>query len=970
MSWLSYSDDEVRVFHPEFHEQADAALVQLGVEANYEWLHHPSSAGVAVVPDYVLVERSSGRWVLVVEIKRTPEAVNSERHQIQAKGYAESNDALYRLGYPRYFAVSNLEITLGFAARGGMPPKDCRVEGLSFESGIFKSTRETDHKRSFRSDLAALVEYSISNNLPVFNSLWPRLAKSVCDHAEALTFEPSMDSAAGMLPDCVRDYFSVDVQRVAKREVLFRCLLAEYVRGVLERYSHPRRRSVASIGRTLAGVANTLSVLKSIDFDGVFEDRAAQIYLDLDASPVNRASVEAYLSILEPENVSLMAAGRADAVAMPENILQEAIPETDRDSRGKAATDPELAALLAALVITNHDSIVVDPGCGEGNLLVSAYDRFRHLGLQHEQILDQIRGIEADSLASRIAALRLALKEPRLAAPSARVGVSVSDMFSSRPSIAQADAILMNPPFKRYEAQDAAPMPEELRAHFREAILALDGSIDVDGGQVNVFSMYVEYVVKASKSGAKLGIVLDNRWFHNETTRALRAFLLHSCEIIGIVSYPHSRFFEGIMIATSMLVLRKGSPSPTHKISFARVGDPGGVDLKHAASSLISDHAPIGWSIRRVDQADLTDDSWKHYFSASLANEFRRAPLCKLSDLFEVCRRGSLAKEGGGIAVYEFPERTRYGPKRLLKSGGRPYQTQSGRQLTASENQNLLTLAQSIPLEYRGYALNKADRLSGYTITESDALKDWTIEAPEQRSGALRTAYRSETRHPWNSDLEAVLAALRTQPETAAYIAEIETTVELSEAVLPANQLWNVLREPYAGELVIPRKQRVGHRVHCNSFAINEGARQLRLSSNFLSYGGCVAVDTSQGLDVSKSVKLIAAWLMSSFGHLQFELEANNREGARSIEQHHLERVWILDPRLVPVNERDSIVSAFDELPYPVRTDVRPELQPELVHLDDLFADEIVRLNPSVDKTLMLAEIYDRLHDLHMLRNN
>ena len=59
MIWPTYEDDEVAVFHPAFENLAADALRKLGIDGTFLWEHHPKSAGVGVVPDYVLVEKAT-----------------------------------------------------------------------------------------------------------------------------------------------------------------------------------------------------------------------------------------------------------------------------------------------------------------------------------------------------------------------------------------------------------------------------------------------------------------------------------------------------------------------------------------------------------------------------------------------------------------------------------------------------------------------------------------------------------------------------------------------------------------------------------------------------------------------------------------------------------------------------------------------------------------------------------------------
>src|SRR5207253_1196666 len=129
--------------------------------------------GVSVVPDYVLQRRETHRWVLSFEIKRTNEAVRSTRYQIQAKGYAETNQDKYDSQSPKYFAISNLETTVLCALNGTRPPNECRLQGGFYSSGMFATDDTNTHRNQFIADLRALVARVMSDEKPVFDVVWP-----------------------------------------------------------------------------------------------------------------------------------------------------------------------------------------------------------------------------------------------------------------------------------------------------------------------------------------------------------------------------------------------------------------------------------------------------------------------------------------------------------------------------------------------------------------------------------------------------------------------------------------------------------------------------------------------------------------------------------------------------------------------------------------------------------------------------
>ena len=968
---LSYSREEVADFHPAFKIIGNRVLTSMSLDKKYEWLHHPSSAGVGVIPDFVLAERQTGRWILVVEIKRRPDVVNSERAQIQAKGYSEANAAKYRLNAPQYFAITNMEVSHLFALRGASPPRDCLIENMSFISGSFATTNSSQHELKFATDLSSLVEKSINEQNPEYSTVWPLLVQTAYRYADELPNNDIYDLRPSKFSDVVANYFGIDVDLTLRRELMVRCLLAEYIRGILSKYEHPNQKGLSPVSTTSVSVANAISGLRSVDFASVFEDAAAQLYVSIQSEEAVRVILEKYLATLSKSKVFNLALRRSDSFTFPESLIAESYPALIRDERGKAQTDAELASMLVAFTVRTTTEKILDPGCGDGNLLSAGYDLLREMGCDHITALKNLTGIEADSLAARIAGLRLALKEPQNVSIEDPNFIFVDDMFVNTGKLGSADVILMNPPFKRFEAQDGAPIPDELRQHLQCSIELISDETNTIAGQPNIYNYYVEFIVKSAKIGATLGIILDNKWYQNKSCDSLRDFIRTNCEITAIVTYPYSQYFDGLMISTSMLILKKKAPTASSNTLFIRVEDPSVVTSGLARSVFNGGAVPNGWSVQRVPQGDLNSSSWKTFFSEALVNEYRDSNWPTLSDLFGVSRRGSLAKEGGGIAVYEFPlNRSKYGPKRSLQPNGNAFQTLAGEKLTAEENQQLRELAAQIPEEYLGYAINKSDRISGYDVAENDVKIDPTIESPLQRATDLIPAYRKSTRAVWTDAMKLVVDDIVSSPDTGNFVKSVGALVGLDETVLPQQQLWNALREPYAGELIIPRKLRVGHRVHVNPFAFRLNGRQVRLSSNFLSYSNCLAVEESEGLTREISTRLISAWLLSSFGHLQFEAEAVNREGARSIEKYQLEKIKILDPRNLSVSGRADILLAVAQLPYPVRTDLRPELQPELMRLDTLFAQEIVRLAPKLDQQKMLAEVWSRLFDMHEARNH
>ena len=656
-----------------------------------------------------------------------------------------------------------------------------------------------------------------------------------------------------------------------------------------------------------------------------------------------------------------LALGRVDYPELIDDLISVLVPVEIQDESGRIQTDPELAQILAALVIDNPNR-VIDPCCGDGALLSAAYDQLQRLGCTNEQALGFITGIEADTIASRLAAVRLALKEPAALRPEMTIDIVRGDMFAATGLLSNAHYVLMNPPFKRYEAQDARPVPPELRAYYMTRIESIDGTATTLQRQPNLFAYYAEMVGRVVPVGTTVGFVLDNRWYHNAYGTALRKFLLERFQILGIVEYPHDAFFETWTIATSLLIARRtDTPAGDQSVRFIRSKvDPRSADLSQIALAFRGQSPwPADWTCRTKLQSELTDTvGWRSYFSSQVADDYATG-WPTLPELFATSRRGSLEKEGS-IGVLEFPfGRPQYGPRREALAGN-GFKTARGRALTATENTNIRSAADRIPQQFRGWALRNSDDTTGFELTEADVQRQQTFEPPRLRQiPQLFVTNRSA----WTEAHEAALDDMMNNPSVRPYIDLVEGTVNLNDTVLEKEKRWLALREPYAGELILPRKTRSGHRVYVNPFSFIDGGRQVRISSNFLTYGGVLATDESTNLDRGTSVRLIAAFLVSAFGQVQFEAEGVNREGLLSLEQQQISRIKVFDPRWIAPENREPILEAFRRLPYPVATDRLSAEQPFRNELDRLFSVEIARRRGTADSTSLLTTVHSALDE-------
>lgn len=87
--WISYSDSEVNRFHPLCERALKRALKLIDKESQYRVLHHQHTGALEM--DYVVQNVFTGKYLCVIEVKRTPTDVHSARYQFQAMSYVQMN---------------------------------------------------------------------------------------------------------------------------------------------------------------------------------------------------------------------------------------------------------------------------------------------------------------------------------------------------------------------------------------------------------------------------------------------------------------------------------------------------------------------------------------------------------------------------------------------------------------------------------------------------------------------------------------------------------------------------------------------------------------------------------------------------------------------------------------------------------------------------------------------------------------
>jgi predicted RNA methylase len=330
------------------------------------------------------------------------------------------------------------------------------------------------------------------------------------------------------------------------------------------------------------------------DYSFIAEPSIYILELLKNVEEVTRFTLARYIyaiQTLKPEHVKEELFGR---------IYQESIPPETRKNLGAFFTNPVAARILAYLAIEKWDDRVLDPACGSGTLLASAYEAKMEKALAqgidrrkaHELFVkEHIVGIDIMQFAKSLTSVNLALQEVEASVePTVLWGDGIEKMVSAikmnddppqQTSLYDYivrrdqekysghllpregfDVVIMNPPFTRRER-----IPENERERL-EKILG-----KVVKGKVGYWAYFFAASDNVIKNQGKLAAVTPEEFFVGSSAESVRRYLLLG-EIVGkpktsgrvyvpvyiVKSVRQVAFSEGASYKDYLVVLRKVSP--------------------------------------------------------------------------------------------------------------------------------------------------------------------------------------------------------------------------------------------------------------------------------------------------------------------------------------------------------------------------------------------------------------------------
>ena len=305
---------------------------------------------------------------------------------------------------------------------------------------------------------------------------------------------------------------------------------------------------------------------KAIDFQAIFKPYFTDC---IPFSDVVENTLSQLLSILTGFDFKVLP---SDVIG---HILENLIPNDEKQSFGQYFTPELLAKLVAFPAVQSADDVLLDPTCGTGSFLSAFYSILKfHRRKMHSELLQQIWGNDISHFPAILSVITLYKQDvtqvdnfPRVTRDdffNLKVGDTV--VFPDPKdyaehigvNIPEFDAIAGNFPFIQQEDIPNKELSAFFRKQFRNTQQAFfNGKTFRINERSDYFAYCVYYAERFLKRGGLLSAVTSNAWLGKEYGMQFKRFLLDNFHIKYIVRSNAEHWFKDSKVSTVFFVLEK-----------------------------------------------------------------------------------------------------------------------------------------------------------------------------------------------------------------------------------------------------------------------------------------------------------------------------------------------------------------------------------------------------------------------------
>ncbi|MFA9517293.1 class I SAM-dependent DNA methyltransferase [Halopenitus sp. H-Gu1] len=619
-------------------------------------------------------------------------------------------------------------------------------------------------------------------------------------------------------------------------------------------------------------------------------------------------------------------------------LYEELIPTKERKDLGEFYTPQKIARLIVHATMDSPDDIVLDPAVGTGTFPVEAYEWLNdHNGKSHQEVVDQIAGVDVNRFAAHLAVINLARQN--LNAKTERTNIHVEDFFDVGPdqhllSTETADinesesgfdpsvthkfddvnVVVGNPPYiNRNEIDDK----DEKRDHLPTKY-ANYGNHYISK-KSDIYQYFFTKGLEWLDDGGRLGFITSYKWTTIESGEGLMNYFLNNAKIKGIIWF-NKALFEDALVNTCVTILEKqGEDDPDNKeerdenvVPFLRLEEKRPVsEILDLLDSDIS-HEGENYRVIRRKQSELAEEKKWSRFLVAPTEYFELVQHDKITTLPEICAtEGYLTGiktqcddffkvDEGTVEEYEIPDKyltPGLMTKRDIDDGAFLF--------TADDTDEYF-------VDLHDLVLDVIDEIESSPIVSDDGEVKATNKVDTIQRLALERL-RDEGHDKFADYIEEKGEKHDYPPKNK------DGSHDLSHNIYTRGEVWFDLDELETPELVIPetRQHNPGVMWNVDRLAVKDIGRPVYLTAG--------------------EEKLMAGVMNSAIGRLFIESHGRISGGqAIRVMVYDMKTLPVVDPREIEEEEAERIRDAFDDwITDPSNEDYNEELDEAVLSVLD-----------------------------------
>lgn len=519
--WISYSDSEVNRFHPVCERALNYALQLAGMNTQYRVIHHQYTGSLEM--DFVIQNVSTGKYLCVIEVKRTPADVHSARYQFQAMSYVQMNASESE---KPFYILTNLEYAFAFR---------------------YDASRPRVFQQMLRPGLSSIGSFAIDDETIFVNKLAEYFKERIEEYcSDTYDYLVTLEE------------FALHMEHIKGNSKQWKShlavLLYEYIRGA---FTFLNRNDLPDIRVFHNDITRICNEAARINFKDIFN------YSD--------ATFERNVNINNSTLINLYDFGNQNVTGDSVSGILHQIVSSGHEHEGEVPTDLELGRLVAELAkYVNGDlaegDLLCDPAAGSGNLISSSVDIF---GLTPTQILVN----DSNPKLLELLSLRLGLNYARTISRGNSPAIYNENIVNlDRDFFERVKVIVMNPPF--VAGINCVGRKQEFYRKIRQ-LAGYDTGTNV--GQMPLEAAFLELITLMVVPGTTIACVFPKTHLMARGTEAkiIRRLILNNLGLRVVFTYPGDEIFDDVTKDTCVLVGKAMQPADSIDVvsSYEKIPD-------------------------------------------------------------------------------------------------------------------------------------------------------------------------------------------------------------------------------------------------------------------------------------------------------------------------------------------------------------------------------------------------------------